>query len=164
MNQKGFSLIEVTIALTILAIGLSTVYYTQINIGSRNIRARDYAEASQALERKFEELYQRDKRRSFGDLAKTEEGSFEKPFERFKWRKEIREIDFPDLTNLFLGRTEGDAAKSQADGPETLIVRSLVTALRESMRELVVTVTWGNQKLSQSVYLIDYTKELALTP
>lgn len=163
-NSDGFSLLEVMIALTILGIGLSTIYFNQISISSRLVRAKEYSEATQLLEQKFEELYLKDKSTDFPDLKKTEEGKFEDPFGKYRWDKEIKEIEFPDLTKLYSGAMGTDAEKKEPDAGEKLIMGALVKSLKESLREMTVTITWGKNKLSQTIYLVTYKQDLALSP
>lgn len=157
LNQSGFSLLEVMIALTILALALSAVLTSESGSIASNIRTKEYNMAvwlARNILTESEHLYEG---KSFSEIPKKETKSFTTPYERFKWNREIRDIKFPDFS-IPTGKDDMGIPE-----PVRILLKSITKYLGDSLREMTVTVSWprgkGEQKISVTTYLIDLKQE-----
>ena len=119
--EAGFTLIEVMIALAILALGLGMLLRsTASNIFAAQ-RAQMMTAASNLARAKMYDLEETLLVDGFQEMDKTEEGTFsEEGWPQIAWKAEIVKIELPDMTTL-QGMTgeagaEGEAATAQPGG------------------------------------------------
>ncbi|MEZ4816254.1 MAG: hypothetical protein R3A80_13795 [Bdellovibrionota bacterium] len=164
-NQNaGFTILEVLAATLIFFLVIASV------IATRTRALRSVAESrliSQAqtlatmkmteMEIKFQDAI--DKTGIKGSLGK-EEGSFDAPYETFRWNAEFKEnpitIEQDQLLQFLsaYGISEEDA---QAQFEQSkLLLTNLNKALKENMGELVVNVTWDFQKSERNLILVTH--------
>ena len=93
----------------------------------------------------------------FSELSKEETENFKAPFEEFTWKREIKEIKFPDLP--VGGGKEGEGVQESV----RILAKTLTKYFNSSLREMVVTVTWkrgdGLQHITLTTYLVDLNAE-----
>ena len=97
--QAGFTLIEIMIALAILAVGVLGLYTAQGNSLKASGTAEEVQIASTLAQQKMaEKMLEIEKDLQKGTLPedKTEEtGEFERPFQRYRWQYLVRQVDLP---------------------------------------------------------------------
>lgn len=157
-RNSGFSLLEVMIAMTIMAMALAAIYTSQSDGIFRTIKTRELNIAGWLAKNKMVESEHLYEGKAFDELPKGETSEkFKAPFDRFTWTREIKEIKFPDLP--IGGGKEGEGT------PESLriLAKALTKYFNKALREMVVTVKWdrgaGEQKLQLTTYLLDLNAE-----
>ena len=83
-DPRGFLLIEVLLAVTILAVSLTVISHALTAVYRNSVSVRDYSLGLFLLESKMYALFQKKKFQCFDH----ESGQFEKPFERFRYALE----------------------------------------------------------------------------
>jgi general secretion pathway protein I len=119
-SQRGFTLLEMMIAVAILSGAL-----TWITVGvSRNIKAENHAKmmtAATFLAREKmvdleDELYEK----GFGEFEKEQNGSFDdKGFSRFSWRALVDKVELPSAEQLQTVLSNAQTARQTLQGGST---------------------------------------------
>ncbi len=96
----------------------------------------------------------------FGELKDEETGTYPEPYARFKWKREIKEIKFPDFGVFTSSEEEGQNGNQNSNSEVGRQLGQAVTKfLSDGVRELIVTVSWprgdGEQTVRLTTYLID---------
>lgn len=155
--KKGFSLLEVLIAVAILAFSFLTLISFQGQTIFRLSRAEKITQATFLAQQKMAEvLLQIEKeylqQRVFPD-DKSDNGVFEKPFENFKWEWNLRKVDIPAPAGGEEGGGEGGeagGAGGAGGGMMMAMMQMVTTQLKDLVREVKLTVKWeelGKEKM-----------------
>lgn len=156
-NQKGFSLLEVLIAFAIITIVAAAVYIMQSNSLFSSLRSKNLLIATN-LARSFVSKSEIElEAKEFNVLKDVEEGKFPEPYEKFTWKREVKEQDFSSLSQIVKEASraqakaggggdndERDDAGSGADnqGAQDMVIKIFENYLKDSIRTLKVSITW----------------------
>jgi general secretion pathway protein I len=168
-GQDGFTLLEVIIALAIMVLAFAAI----LSVESGGISAAEKTHqinivAMLARNRMIETEYDIEGK-TFDEVKKEDGGSFDPPFEDFRWTTEVKEVKFPALN--FGGAGSGDNKNAGAQPVSdlvTLMTKLITNYLSKSVREVDVTIFWkrpsGEQKYVVSTFWVDLNHEFELTP
>jgi general secretion pathway protein I len=92
-NRRGFTLLEVMVAVAIMAIALSAVYKLYSQAFNMNQSARFYTTATLLAETKLAELAIQSPR----DLG-SDAGAFEDEFSDYSWQVTVTEVEAEEIT------------------------------------------------------------------
>jgi prepilin-type N-terminal cleavage/methylation domain-containing protein len=162
-RQKGFTLLEVVIALGILAIVMTTLAGSWNGNLRRVRKSKLKTQAVYLLQKKateIETIYKNDVRSLPTDLQK---GKFEgERFKKFSWEWEANEFEMPDIARLFT-QDEGIV-----DEMTLKVIRQMRDYLEESIKEVKITLIYkasakaAPQKFSLATIFVDYDTPLNL--
>ena len=152
-RASGFTLLEVMIAMAIMAVAFGAILTSQSGAIRQAITAKELNTAGWLAHRAMVEAEHLTEGKPFDELDKEQDGQFKEPFQNYSWKREVRELKFPDLTQP---SKEGEGVPETARIMGKVITKYLNTA----MRELVVTVSWKRGKSEQSVKLTTYLIDL----
>ncbi|MCP5464601.1 MAG: prepilin-type N-terminal cleavage/methylation domain-containing protein [Deltaproteobacteria bacterium] len=156
-NQQGFTLIEILMAVGILAtaaISLMGVVTDSADMGAKDEKRLAVTMLAGnkmiELENEFQEDIARGK---FPDEAEVA-GRFEEPYDQYAWAYSVKKVEIPVMEG---NDSEKSAAASGA-------VKNIMKKLSESVRELKVTVTWGEDDEGKPLESFELTTHLVNTP
>lgn len=159
-ETKGFSLIEVMIALTIIAALAVIINSSWGGILLRNKSSQIKTEAAQLLQKKILEIETEYKNRFSALPTEKQTGTFEgNRYKRYSWEWEVQEIDIPDISAIV-----------DPEGKEAMVVAVLENFrkyMNQSIREVQVTVSYQVGKLKPQkfivpFYIINYDNPISL--
>lgn len=158
-SQRGMTLIEVLIALLILAGATVALYFSWSGSLANYRKARAYSTVALLLQKKMAELEAeiRDKPVEEVDRRAGESGDFGQNFSDYRWEIKTKPFTVP---NIMPGKEQGGQAAAET------VFRVISNYFEKGVREVQVTVIFKigkkEQRHSLSTIYVDYTKELAL--
>jgi general secretion pathway protein I len=162
MRKNGFTLIEVLIALMILTAAIVMLGNSWSGSFSQIRKSNLYTDAASLLERKMVELEAEYKDHPLTEIPETREGDFGSDFPKYKWKLKSRDLKFPDLTSVIVGKDGG------ADESIIQMVKQMGDLLSKSIKEIKVTIVVKTAKkdleFSATDYMIDYNAGLSGIP
>ena len=156
-NQKGFSLFEVMIAMSIMASAAILLY---VSWQGNQVRVQKMAiniKAAYLLDQIMQELQIKYAQR-IQSIPDSDEGVFEEE-PRYRWSMKSQEFEMPDLRSVLVQGGDGDEMM-------LLLVDKLTEYLNQSIRELQVTVTYTigkkSVKYTATTFMVDYNQQIPI--
>lgn len=121
----GFTLLEVMVAMAVAGLALLALLQVVSTASDGTMRARVHTRALALAEGKMEELVSRPSPSLLA--ADGLSGRFEEPFERFRYRVRVRRLADPQLAELDVRVTEGEAGGGSTRLTTRVLVRGFET-------------------------------------
>lgn len=160
-KEKGFTLLEVMIALALLSGILFVAVISQTSSLSSSSRSKNILLAT-SLARNFineQELKYEDL--PFDQLPKTENGKFPDPHGDYEWEIRFEEIDFSVLADLMVKTAE--AQNEEMDSNTQTVAKLFQEHMKKNIRKMVVVVKYPDSgslsSLTFSQLLVKYDTE-----
>jgi type II secretory pathway pseudopilin PulG len=151
-NSFGFSLMEILIAVGILASATGVILSgtaTSVQINNDNQKTLKAVTLAVNKMTEIEDEIDLDIEKSaFPDDTKKS-GKFDEPYTDFSWNYEIRKVEIP-LSNDSSGQNAVVAG----------VMQNVMKELSKSVRELKLTVTWGEKDEEQNYTLTTHIVKL----
>lgn len=146
-RNSGFSLLEVLVAVVIMAISFTVLVRFEGQAISRVTTAQHLTQATMlAREKMAEVLLQIEKeyiqQRVFPE-DKDESAAFDEPFEKFRYEWKIRKVALPVPA--------GGEGK-----PEAAVMQMVSDQIKENIREVKLTITWEEGKKERSLDVVTH--------
>lgn len=163
IGNKGFTLLEIMIAVAIMVVAFTAI----LSVQQGSLRATDRAKilntVAMLAKAEMTETEVKMEGKAFSELKDEEEGGFPEPYQDYRWKRVIKEVEFPAFN------TGGSEGESGEDGNLTAMMGQMISSfLSKAVREVTVTIIWkrgeGDQSYSLTTYWVDINHELSLTP
>jgi general secretion pathway protein I len=158
-KSAGFTLLEVLIAMIILAAGVMLLAQSWSSSYNRIRKTQKNVEIAALLERKLAETDMKYRGKSIDSIPESEGDEFE-GFPEYSWKLESKKFEMPDLTGILIGRDGG------VDQMMMTLMKQFSEHLSNSIKEVKVTVLYKvNEKefeYSATLLFVDYDKQLPL--
>jgi general secretion pathway protein I len=167
-RQGGFTLLEVMVAVGVLAVCMSAIVGVNVGAMAMTSRTKGYTVAAMLARSKMIDVEESVREKGFPDFDEREEGDFsEENYPDIKWASEILKIKLPapDLS----GGADLGGSLAKLQGKDTSQVDSLgltpmagdanmlmsglpmlLDQLEKAIREVRVTITWNEGKKEKS--------------
>ncbi len=173
-RAQGFTLLEVMVALAILAVGLLVVIDIQNSARSAGLAGEKVTIATNLARSKMVDVELYWQKEGWQDQEREDEGDFGDQYEGFRWKTLWQKIDFPlsaDLIDSFMGGagTADERASEAVDdnsginledksvsGLTELISKKLTECLEKNLREIRVVVTWEERGRPEEIALVTH--------
>jgi general secretion pathway protein I len=157
-SQKGFTLLEVIIAVSIMATGILLLSMTWSGTYKKMQKTQLNTEVVALLERKMAETDAKYKGKSLESIPETDEGDFGSNYPQYHWKLESQKFEMPSLSDV-LGSREGGV-----DQMTQMTMKVFSEHLSKTIKEVRVTVFYKThskkeQSYSVTTFYIDYNKE-----
>lgn len=150
-SSEGFTLLEVLIAIMIMAIALGSIIAIQAGSIVATTRAKQMNIVAMLAKNQMIETEFKFRGKTFEAFKKEDGGTFEPPYEMYQWKSVVKEIKFPQIGGM----------KAQSGGAGTSDIQEMVTKLTTSflskaIREVTVSILWKHSNKEQSFSLTTY--------
>ncbi|MFN8846311.1 MAG: type II secretion system protein [Bdellovibrionales bacterium] len=157
-NQLGFTLLEVIIAVAIMASGILVVAMSWSGTYDKLRKTQVNTEVMALLERKVAEINAKYSGKPIDSIQELEEDDFGSEYPQYTWKMESRKFEMPDLSSLLTSRDGG------ADSFELQTMKLFTEHLSKTIREVRISVIYKNrsgkeQTYSVTQFFVDYQKE-----
>lgn len=167
-DQSGFTLLEVMIAIGILAIGIGTIIVGESNSIDTTMRAKRMTTVAMLAKNALIEAEREVSGKSFTEVKDEESGQFNTPFEDYRWERKVKEIKFPDIAMQGADDAASKEMIKTIDENALRVMKIATSYLSKSTREITVTIKWTEkkeeQKYSVSQYWVDLNHEININP
>jgi len=157
--KRGFTLLEVLIAVVILATGIVVVTTAWSGNFLRIRKTNLYNNVATLLERKVTEIDAKYYGKPISEIS-DEEGDFGSELPQYRWTFKTKDFEMPDISSVLIGE------QGRVDDTLLMMVKQTSEFLSQSIKEGTVSVfvKFGKTETEYSVttYFIDYTKEISL--
>ncbi len=163
MSNKGFTLLEVMIAVSIMAIAFSAILMVQSGSIQSTLKAREITVAAMLAKNAMSltELDMEGKR--FSEIKEEETFQFDKPFDAYTWTRKVKELEFPNFSAA-AGKTGDDSQNAEAT---EMFGKMFTTFLNQAIREITVSISWergnGRQSYQISTYWVDLNSDFRIS-
>lgn len=164
---NGFTLIEVILAMMIIASGLLVLSNSWGGTYARLRKTQIQVQMAALLERKIVEIEKEYKNKPIDSIPDEKTDDFGSDYPEYSWKMTSQKLELPDISPLL------EAQASAGDGGDTgvkLDLNSLMKMFTEhiskSIREVKIEIIYADKKkpikVDVVIYMIDYDKPLPL--
>lgn len=163
-KKAGFTLIEVLLATLLLALTVFAVVQSKSSALFNTAESENIAIAVQLLQKKTSEMeFYFQKKINIGGISSAfekREGTFEEPFQDYKWRAEFREtklaIKKTDLVTLMTqAGMESGAAEVQVD-QQSIVIGNVNNTIKNNFGELEVWIDWNRFNRNKTINIVTH--------
>jgi general secretion pathway protein I len=158
-KRNGFTLIEVVLAMTIMASGLFILTNSWSGTYSRLKKTQIQVQLASLLERKVVEIEREFKNKPLDTFPEEKEEAFE-GVENYSWKIKTQKLELPDLSAVLESQQEGTSTDLSS------FMKLFSEHISKTVREVKIEVIYTGSKKPISadvvIYFIDYDKTLPL--
>ena len=172
-SEAGFTLLETMIAVAIMTVAFGAILMVESSAIKTTTKAKQLNVVAMLAKNLMIETEHLIEGKKFSEAKKEESAQFAEPFQDYKWKREVKEIKFPNIGTNAASAGEGGAPAGGAAAPTgtdqaTETLTKLITKfLSDAVREVRITITWkkgqGEQNYSVSTYWVDLNHEFQLS-
>lgn len=143
-DDRGFSLMEILIALGIMASAVATIMGGVGTAMMMQNRDKEMVQAVWLANNKMTEVQadiEADLEKNKFPEEKSETGNFDGNLDKFEWKYELTKVEIPLAGALGGGGEEGGEG-AEAGGATRGILQKILKDISKAVRQLKVTVTW----------------------
>lgn len=162
-NSGGFTLLEVLIAIMIMAIALGSIIAIEGGSIVATTRAKTMNIVAMLAKNQMIETEFKFRGKTFEEFKKEDGGTFEAPYQDYKWKMTVKEMKFPQLANM---KPPGSGGGGSTEIQE-MVTKLTTNFLSKALREVTVSVLWKQsnkeQSFSLTTYWVNLNHEFSLT-
>lgn len=150
-NKRGFTLLEVMVAVAILAISLSVLLAFQGNTLIASRRQEQMTIATMLARQKMVEIeLDLELGMQAGEFPdeRSEDAQFDKPFEDYRWKMTIKKVELPAPVTAEEGSVQD------------MIAKQLTTEIAKTVREVRLEILWEELGEPQSMEVVTHLVKL----
>lgn len=165
MKRAGFTLIEVILAMTIIASGILVLSSSWGGTYTRLKKTQVQVQMAALLERKIVEIEKEYKGKPIDTIPEEKQDDFGSDLPEYSWKMTSQKLELPDLSPIL-----GAQAEAQGELGTKLDLASIMKMFSEhiskTVREVKIEIIYKDIRKPISVdvviYMIDYDKSLPM--
>ena len=170
-QEAGFTLLEVIIALAIMVVAFTSILSVESGSINASARARQLNIVAMLAKGTMVDTELKLEGKTFEEAKKEEGGTYETPYQDYRWAATVKEIQFPQL-NVSGASGSGDKKEEDKNPEGTTDIIGTMTKLvtkflSKAVREVNVTVFWkkgtGEQKFTLSTYWVNLEQDFEVS-
>lgn len=149
--NRAFTLIEVMVAISILAVSMTALVSLSGNSMIRSGRAEALTVATMLARQKMADVeIDLEKMQQKGEFPdeKSEDGQFDEPFEEYRWKAELKRVELPA------------PVAGEKGGIQDVIAQQMTKEISNTVRELKLTILWTELGQEQSIDIITHVVKM----
>lgn len=167
-KEAGFTLLEVLIAMAILVVSLASILAVEGGSIEATIKAKRMNVVAMLAKNQMVESEFKIQGKKFDEVRKEETGTFEPPYQDYSWKMTVKELKFPQISDLMKNEDANNSNQEQGANPQTELIGRVVTNyLSKAIREVTVTIIWKQsgkeQDFALATYWVDLNHEFSIT-
>lgn len=159
-QKNGFTLLEVVLALVVMASGLFILTNSWSSTYSRLRKTQVQVQIASLLERKIAEIEREYKNKSLESIPEEKEDNFGSELPQYSWKLKSKKFEMPNLSALLTAQPGG------ADPILMSLMDTYTEFLGKCIKEVNISVIYKEGKkpivADVTIYMIDYNKSLPL--
>lgn len=159
-NKKAFTLIEVVLAMIVIASGLFILVNSWSGTYARLLKTQVQVQMASLLERKITEIEREYKGKSLETIPEEKEDNFGSELPQYSWRLKSRKLEIPNLSASLMAQ-EGGADTSMIE-----MMKTFTDHLSNSIKEVNISVIYSDGRkpivADVTIYMIDYDRPLPI--
>jgi len=156
--QKGFTLIEVMLAMVLLSVALVMLSSSWSSAFNRVKKTQISFELSSLLERKMDDYIRKYQGKSLDEIQDEEADDFGELYPQYSWKMSSKKFEFPDIASAMTAKDGG------VDPMVQTVVKQLTEQISKSIKEVTVTVIYKHPKknieVNATTYFVDFDKPI----
>ncbi len=167
-NSPGFTLIEVVLAMMIMASGLMILTNSWASTYNRLHKTQVQVQMAALLERKVIEIEKEYKNKPLDSIPDEKSDDFGSDLPEYSWKMTSQKLEFPDITPLLAGQAAEEGASSGEGLKLDLVslMKMFTEHLNKSIREVKIEIIFKDKRKPLTadivIYMIDYDRPLPL--
>jgi len=154
--RRGFTLLEVLIAMIILASGVVLLANAWSGSTARMKKTQLNTEMAALLERKVAEIDFKYQGKPVESIPEDEEGEFDGA-DDYSWKMTSKQFVMPDISGMLVGQ-DGGASQMMLE-----LMKKFTEHLSQTIKEVTITVFYNKGKkpyqASVTLFFVDFNKE-----
>lgn len=163
-NKNGFTLIEVILAMMVIAGGLLVLSNSWSGTYSRLRKTQVQVQMAALLERKVVEIEKEYKGKPIDTIPEEKEDNFGSDLPEYSWKMTSQKLELPDISPVLAGQQQASEVGTKLD--LITIMKLFTEHLNKSVREVKIEILYKDSKKPLSadvvIYMIDYDRSLPM--
>lgn len=159
-QKKGFTLIEVVLAMMVMASGLFILTNSWSGTYNRLRKTQIQVQMAALLERKVAEIEREFKGKSLESIPDEKEDNFGSELPQYTWKLKSKKLEIPDISASLTAQEGG------ADATLITLMKTFTEHLSKSIKEVNISVKYSEGAkpvlADVTIYMIDYDRPLPM--
>jgi len=170
-RSAGFTLIEVVFALAIMTLAFSSILAVESGSITATTRAKQMNVVGMLAKNQMVETEYKIQGKKFDEIQKEESGTFDSPYQDYRWKTVISQITFPNLATMGGGKPGQDPGSSSGGSGNSMAGTEQLTQIisnyfSKAIRKISVSVLWKQgakeKSFSLNTFWVDLNYEIPL--
>ncbi len=169
LPNSGFTIVEVVFALAIMTLAFASILAIESGSINATTRAKQMNIVGMLAKNQMVETEFAIQGKTFDEIPKEKSGTFESPYQDYRWQTKIKELSIPNFMGMAGGSSgEGKETTGGGSAPGGDMINQVISSnLSKAIRQVSVTVFWKQgakeKSFALSTFWVNLNHEISLT-